>query len=561
MNRKQRTENREPKTENREPIMKYKKITSLVIVALIAGFCTSNLYAQTDDFNAHYPYQDPRFNTPMTNPNPEEAMMPTITGLDDPQLLFHVIGEGPEDILGDYIEGVGDQNGDGFDDVIISNHVGYCYLYYGGEPMDTIPDMTFGDGTALNFMPVNVGDINGDSVPDFTLSIYQSGELGEVRLYYGGPELTNTPDLVFYSESVGDNFFWAAGGDFNDDTYQDIVIGAPHHPPIHRGKVYIYLGDEVMDNIPDVTFTYPDSIPPVSGFGTHISTGDINDDDISDILIESNYDYFIYFGDTEFDTTADVIITPINTGYGKPVINPDMNMDGYDDIVINTVAFNAYGRECLVYFGGDTIGYDPDLSLNTCSQNGPISISEAGDVNGDGCGDVIIGNFGQAIVFLGGQFMDEWRDILFTGSGLGWEVGNPGDVNGDGINDIMFSRYYYGYNINGQVYIYAGDTSWVVGVEEKPDFTLPKSFYILNNYPNPFNSSTTISFTLNTPEMVNLSIYNTLGQRVAVLLDCQQAAGSYQLKWDAEDLACGVYLVKLSAVNGHLSVRKVMLIK
>ncbi|NQS97819.1 MAG: T9SS type A sorting domain-containing protein [candidate division Zixibacteria bacterium] len=74
------------------------------------------------------------------------------------------------------------------------------------------------------------------------------------------------------------------------------------------------------------------------------------------------------------------------------------------------------------------------------------------------------------------------------------------------------------------------------------------------NYPNPFNSSTTITFTLNTPEMVKLRIYNTLGQRVAVLLDCQQAAGSYQLKWngrgaDRSPLPSGTYIVRLSTEN------------
>ncbi|NQS99302.1 MAG: VCBS repeat-containing protein [candidate division Zixibacteria bacterium] len=171
---------------------------SRLIITLLSLISILSLsFAQTADFNAHYPYQDPRFNTPIINPHPEEAMVPTITGLDDPQLLFHVIGEGWKDILGTFMDGVGDINQDGYDDVILATiYTVYAYLYYGDNPMDSIPDITFGDGIAQYFRPTNVGDVNGDSIQDFVLSRLLFGDLEEVWFYYGGTGLDSVTDSI-----------------------------------------------------------------------------------------------------------------------------------------------------------------------------------------------------------------------------------------------------------------------------------------------------------------------------------------------------------------------------
>ena len=508
--------------------------------------------------SASLPHEDPRFNTPMINPHPEEAMMPTVSGLDDPQLLFHVIGEGPEDILGTSMDGVGDINQDGYDDVILATmYTGYAYLYYGGNPMDSIPDITFGDGIAQYFCPTNVGDVNGDSIQDFVLFRHLNSDLEEVWFYYGGIELDSIPDLIFYEENIGDGFGLLGGGDFNGDYYSDIAITA-FDCNYYQGQVYIFFGSEEMDNIPDITFTSPDSIPMIS-FGNVINTGNLNGDDYCDILTGNPGDYLIYFGSAEFDTIPEFYLEPNYPNTSPLEINDDVNLDGCDDIAMSSNYFSS-GFEALVYFGSDSIGIEPDLHLKTLSSSYIISIADAGDVNGDGCGDVILGNFGSAKVFLGGQYMDEYPDITFGGSGAGWQVGKAGDVNGDGVDDIMYSQKYYSSGANGQVFIYAGDTSWVVGVEEKPDFAIPNNFNTLSNYPNPFNSSTTITFTLDTPETVWLCIYDVLGQEVAVLLNQQRAAGSYQLKWNADGSPSGVYYSTI-IIGNYSKTRPLLLLK
>ncbi len=76
--------------------------------------------------------------------------------------------------------------------------------------------------------------------------------------------------------------------------------------------------------------------------------------------------------------------------------------------------------------------------------------------------------------------------------------------------------------------------------------TIPKRFILYQNYPNPFNNSTMINYQLPMSSEVELSIYNTLGQKVATLISEKQQAGSYRVEWDASKAASGVYLYRLS---------------
>jgi hypothetical protein len=89
---------------------------------------------------------------------------------------------------------------------------------------------------------------------------------------------------------------------------------------------------------------------------------------------------------------------------------------------------------------------------------------------------------------------------------------------------------------------------------------VPSKFDLKQNYPNPFNPSTTIAFDLPKDEFVNLTVYNSVGQEVAVLVNENTKAGSYDIKFDATNLPSGVYLYRLSAGSFTKSV-KMSLIK
>lgn len=76
---------------------------------------------------------------------------------------------------------------------------------------------------------------------------------------------------------------------------------------------------------------------------------------------------------------------------------------------------------------------------------------------------------------------------------------------------------------------------------------IPTGFSLEQNYPNPFNPATTIRYTLPVSEFVILKVYDILGREVAVLVNERQAAGVYQVDFNAGQLASGIYLYRITA--------------
>ena len=101
------------------------------------------------------------------------------------------------------------------------------------------------------------------------------------------------------------------------------------------------------------------------------------------------------------------------------------------------------------------------------------SVSSAGDFNGDGYSDVIVGaygydagsttNIGRAYIFYGGSSADNTADVIMTGEAtndyFGRSVSSAGDLNGDGYSDVIVGAYVYGASDNGRTYLYLGGGS------------------------------------------------------------------------------------------------------
>jgi serine protease AprX len=87
-----------------------------------------------------------------------------------------------------------------------------------------------------------------------------------------------------------------------------------------------------------------------------------------------------------------------------------------------------------------------------------------------------------------------------------------------------------------------------------------ENFDLYPAYPNPFNPSTNIRFSLSSPGQVDLAIYNNLGQKVATLVDKQMNLGEHKMNWDASGFASGVYYMMLKANEGQ-RIQKLLLIK
>jgi hypothetical protein len=111
----------------------------------------------------------------------------------------------------------------------------------------------------------------------------------------------------------------------------------------------------------------------------------------------------------------------------------------------------------------------------------------------------------------------------------------------------------------GLLYLSIGKLGGIVSVDDlKSD--VPSEYTLSNNYPNPFNPSTTIDFTLPEQSNAKVIIYDALGNQVDVIADGVRAAGKYSVKWNASNYASGIYFYKLEAGN-FVQVRKMILMK
>ena len=114
-------------------------------------------------------------------------------------------------------------------------------------------------------------------------------------------------------------------------------------------------------------------------------------------------------------------------------------------------------------------------------------------------------------------------------------------------------------------YLISNDSTFVpenpVGVEDKSIAeNIPKEFSIAQNYPNPFNPTTVISYALPKASHVSVDVYNTLGQKVAELVNADQYAGTHSVSFNASALSSGIYFYTIQA-GDFASTKKMLLVK
>jgi len=103
------------------------------------------------------------------------------------------------------------------------------------------------------------------------------------------------------------------------------------------------------------------------------------------------------------------------------------------------------------------------------------------------------------------------------------------------------------------------DTGTQISQDANPG--LPTKFVLHQNYPNPFNPKTVISWQLAVGSEVDLSVFNLLGEQIAILINEFQPPGNYQVEWNASDLSSGIYIYRLTTRGGFTSTKKLVLLK
>ncbi|MFC1593319.1 T9SS type A sorting domain-containing protein [Candidatus Neomarinimicrobiota bacterium] len=128
-------------------------------------------------------------------------------------------------------------------------------------------------------------------------------------------------------------------------------------------------------------------------------------------------------------------------------------------------------------------------------------------------------------------------------------------------NHIVITGSTTSYSKDNIVYfLNVSDQGTFLGLSDNDDSSIPVDFIVFPNYPNPFNSSTIISYHLKNDNHVVINIYDILGHKIQTYLDSYQVAGQHNIAWDAKGLAAGTYFLEVQTKNNSL-VRKMMYLK
>jgi photosystem II stability/assembly factor-like uncharacterized protein len=203
----------------------------------------------------------------------------------------------------------------------------------------------------------------------------------------------------------------------------------------------------------------------------------------------------------------------------------------------NGVAVNTEGKVSLTTDGGLTWGTPVLLDATGLRNVDYIAGTKSIVITGGGTSAGVVwtsGDDGKKFVKATIPTVPQLRNVKFASGTTGWVVGNSGTI-------LKFQ----GPNL--------------VSVKQI-DTKIPQEFSLSQNFPNPFNPETSIRYTLAKDVKVSLRIYDMLGREVKVLVDDNQIPGSYEIRFNANQFASGVYFYHLKAGN-YSSIKKMMFMK
>ncbi len=429
----------------------------------------------------------------------------------------------------------GDVNGDGFDDLLVGAYLfdngtsneGAAFLYYGSASGPSLASDWLADSTQSNSnfgYSVALVDVNFDTYSDILVGAYaydnvQSNE-GAAFLWLSsstGPGTNGDPTNADWSAeaNLASSFLGysvANAGDVNDDTYEDIIIGSYlyNNGQSQEGVALVWYGSSSglgANGTPANADWLAESNQASAHLGYSVSgAGDVNGDNVDDVIIGADtYDNpeidegaaFVYYGSP---SGLGVNGTPANadwfsesnqasSNFGHSVSRAgDVNGDTFDDIIIGahvyTSSLTGEGAAFVWYGSGSGLGTsgtpaNADWQAFAVQSNANLgaSVSYAGDTNGDGFDEVIVGasgydngqsNEGAAFLWYGADIglgsngtpaNSDWTtEANVANSFFGTSVAT-GDINGDSYSDVIVGApgFTNVQSAEGRVFLYLAD--------------------------------------------------------------------------------------------------------
>jgi len=357
-------------------------------------------------------------------------------------------GEGKDQQLGSAISFLGDQDGDGDDELVVAapangdnaQEAGAVYLMRGGAGGGTFAlserqvdgsgqwDVKI-SGTRLGGFfgsVITQGDVNGDGTADLIVGSYGARvpnyQQGAVYVFYGpiadGEMVAEGADFIVKGRALGDQAGLAvAAGDLDGDGADDLLIGAPLYDvttSANNGAAYLFYGGSLSGEVRVDTADAWFYGTAASKTGNAVAIMNLNGDTSPDLVIGAPEE------------------APLESGAVHVVYGSGSRFSG---LLASSAAITGMS-------GGDQVGY---------------ALGVAGDVNNDGSPDLLVGSSNNAAyLFWGGAPVvagpiNSGVDVLFAGGTnqrLGEWVTGLGDINDDGFDDIGLSGHRDGANGN-----------------------------------------------------------------------------------------------------------------
>ncbi len=384
-----------------------------------------------------------------------------------------------------------DVNGDGYADLAVGSPNadsgrGRVDVFYGGPggigPTPSVTLRGFAAGDRFGVSVASAGDLNGDGFADIIVGADTADpggkiDAGAASIFLGsGAGIATTPWQILEGALAGDWFGYSVTGigDANGDGYGDVAIGASTADPggrIDAGSASVFLGGAVGVN------RAPSRVLEGAGVGDRFGSsvagaGDLNGDGFEDLVVGA---FFADPGSRSNAGTASIFhggvsgmtATPTrvlegmatNDYFGFAVAGVgDVNGDGFADVGVGAQFADAGGRtDCgsATVFPGSATGVPATpmggIAGAAATDRLGFSIAGAGDVNGDGFADILVGAFGAD---PGGRMNAGTASLFHGGAGgttaaaarvlegvapsdsFGSFVVGAGDLNGDGFSDV-----------------------------------------------------------------------------------------------------------------------------